>query len=159
MAAAVSSYLPNIYHQQSYLHSTLISSYAAQYIPNNYYKPKPQNHHQQQQQQQQQQQPRTPTPTKITENVDSNVQQLRTRREPRIRRQVILLPTPKPIYRQVRHRLPTPERQVIQRTIIKKANGEVIVQQQRYRKKIRSQSYAGATTTRARTSRTPQVTT
>ncbi|CAF2397377.1 unnamed protein product [Rotaria sp. Silwood2] len=150
MAAAVSSYSPNLYHQQSYLNSTLSSFYAAQFIPNNYYRPKSQK------QQEQQQKPRTPTPTKTTEKVDSNIQQLRPRREPRIRRQVIVLPTPEPIYRQVRHRLPTPERQVIQRTVIQKANGDVIVQQQRHRKNIRSHSLSGPIT-QIGTHRVPQV--
>ncbi|CAF0824076.1 unnamed protein product [Rotaria sp. Silwood1] len=137
MAAVVSSYPPNVYHQQSYFNSPLTSVYAAQFIRNNYYKPKPQK---------QQPKIRTPTPTKTPEYVDSNIQQLRPRREPRIRRQVILLPKPEPIYRQVRRRLPTPERPIIQRTIIQKANGDVVIEQQRHRKKIRSQSYSGATT-------------
>ncbi|CAF1312194.1 unnamed protein product [Adineta ricciae] len=52
------------------------------------------------------------------------------RRQPRIIRQVIKLPTPEPIYRQVRHRMPTPEREVIRRTVIKKANGDIVVRQQ-----------------------------
>ena len=83
------------------------------------------------------------------------MQQLRPRREPRIHRQVILLPTPEPIYRQVRHRLPTPERQTIQRTFIQKANGDVIVQQERHRKKGRSQSRS-KTTNQIRATRAQQ---
>jgi transposase len=145
MAAIVSPYPLNVYHQQSYFNSKLRSTYRPPYIPNNYYKPKPQKP---QKQQKQQQQPRTPTPTptKTTEPADSNVQQLRSRREPRIHRQVIILPTPEPIYRQVRHRLPTPERQVIQRTVIHKSNGDVVVQQERHRKRTRSQSRSKTTT-------------
>jgi hypothetical protein len=149
MAAVVSSYPPSAYHQQPYFNSKLTSFYATQYIRNNCYKPKLQK------QQKQKVQPRTPTPTITIEQMDSNVQQLRPRREPRIHRQVILLPTPEPIYRQVRHRLPTPERPVIQRTVIQKANGEVIVQQERHRKKMRSQSRSKATT-QARSPRTRQ---
>jgi len=145
MAAVVSSYPPNAYHQQSYLNSKLISFYGPQYIPNIYYKPKPQKQ-QKQKKQQQQHESRTPTPTKTTEHDDSNVKQLHPRRAPRIHRQVILLPTPEPIYRQVRHRLPTPERKVIQRTVIHKSNGDVIVQQKRHAKKIRSQSQSKTTT-------------
>jgi hypothetical protein len=145
-AAVVSSYPSNLYHQPSYLNSNLIAYYVAQYLRNQYYKSKPQK---------QQTQPRTPTPTKTTEPIDSTVQQLRPRREPRIHRQVILLPTPEPIYRQVRHRLPTPERQVIQRTVIQKANGDVIVQQERQRKKTRSQSRS-KTTPQTRSPRSPQ---
>ena len=155
MAAIVSSYLPNVYHQQSYLNSKLISFYGPQYIPNNYYKPKPQK--QQKQKKQQQQESRAPTPTKTIEHGDSNVQQLRPRRAPRIHRQVILLPTPEPIYRQVRHRLPTPERKVIRRTVIQKSNGDVIVQQERHAKKIRDHSRS-KTTTQARSPHTRQVT-
>jgi hypothetical protein len=146
MAAVVSSYPTNLYHQPSYINTNLTAYYVAQYLQSKYYKPKPQK---------QQTQPRTPTPTKTIEPVDSTVQQLRPRREPRIRRQVIVLPTPEPIYRQVRHRLPTPERQVIQRTVIQKANGEVIVQQERHRKKTRSQSQS-KTNIQARSPRTPQ---
>jgi len=149
MAAVVSSHPPTLYHQQSHLNSKLTSFYMPQYIPKNSYKPKPQK-------QQQEQQPRTPTPTKTTEHVDSNVQQLRQRREPRIHRQVILLPTPDPIYRQVRHRLPTPEQKVIQRTIIQKANGDVIVQHERHKKKIKSKNQS-KTTTQARSTRTGQI--
>lgn len=72
--------------------------------------------------------------------MDSNVQSLRPRRAPRIHREVIVLPTPEPIYRQVRHRLPTPERRTIQRTVIQKSNGDTIVQQERHRKKKKSKS-------------------
>jgi len=81
---------------------------------------------------------------------------LRPRRAPRIYRQVIRLPTPEPTYRQVRHRLPTPERQVIQRTVIQKANGEVVVHQQRPSPKARSQSRAEPRT-QTRSSRSRQV--
>ncbi|CAM2700051.1 unnamed protein product [Rotaria socialis] len=140
MAAVVSSYPQHVYHQQAYFNSKLSPFYSAQYIPSNFYKPKLQKSHKQQPK------PRTPTPTKSIENIDSNLQQLRPRREPRIRRQVILLPTPEPIYRQVRHRLPTPERQVIQRTVIQKANGEVHIRHQRHRKSVRSHSQSEAAT-------------
>jgi hypothetical protein len=136
MAAILTSYPPNVYQQQSYLNSALKSFYGIQFSRNNYYKPNLQK----QQQKQQRKQPQTLTPTKTSERIDSNVQQLRPRREPRIHRQVIVLPTPDPIYRQVRHRLPTPERQIIRRTVIQKANGEIIVQQERHRKKARSLS-------------------
>jgi len=152
MAAVVSSYPPTLYHQQSYLNSKLISFYGSQYIPNNYYKPKPQK-----QQQKQQQESRTPTPTKTIEHGDSNAHKFRPRRAPRIHRQVILLPTPDPVYRQVRHRLPTPERKVIRRTVIHKSNGDVVVQQERHTKKIRSHSRS-KTTTQARSTHTRQVT-
>lgn len=144
MSAAVSSHLPNAYHQQSYLNSKATSFYRTQYIPNSFYNLKTQK---------QQQKSRATTPTRTAEYVDSNVQQLRPRREPRIHRQVILLPTPEPIYRQVRHRLPTPERKVIQRTVIQKSNGDVIVQQERHNKKSRSQSRS-RNTTQARLPRT-----
>jgi len=157
MAAVVSSYQPTLYHQQSYLNSKLISFYGSQYIPNNYYKPKPPKQQKQQQKQQQQQESRTPTPTKTIEHGDSNVQKLRPRRAPRIHRQVILLPTPDPVYRQVRHRLPTPERKVIRRTVIHKSNGDVVVQQERNTKKIRGQSRS-KTTTKARSPHKRQVT-
>jgi len=90
------------------------------------------------------------------EYIDSGEKPLRPRREPRIYRQVIVLPTPEPIYRQVRHRLPTPERQVIQRTVIQKANGDVVVQQQRPTTKTRSQSRAEHKT-QTRSSRSRQV--
>ncbi|UJR21476.1 hypothetical protein I4U23_024560 [Adineta vaga] len=70
-----------------------------------------------------------PSQERTVEYVDADPSIFR-RRQPRIIRQVIKLPTPEPIYRQVRHRLPTPEREVIQRTIIKKANGDVVVRQQ-----------------------------
>ncbi|CAF0722757.1 unnamed protein product [Adineta ricciae] len=66
---------------------------------------------------------------KIVEYVDAVPGTFR-RRQPRIIRQVIKLPTPEPIYRQVRHRMPTPEREVIRRTVIKKANGDIVVRQQ-----------------------------
>jgi hypothetical protein len=69
---------------------------------------------------------------------------------------VIVLPTPEPIYRQVRHRLPTPERQVIQRTVIQKSNGDVIVQQERSRTKPRSQSRSDPRT-QTRSSRSRQI--
>lgn len=146
MSAAVSSYPPNAYHQQSYHNSKLGGFYRTQYIPKSYYNSKTQK------QQQQQQRPRTPTPTTPTEQIESNRSQLRPRREPRIHRQVIVLPTPEPIYRQVRHRLPTPERKVIQRTVIHKPNGDIVVQQERHNKKSRSQSRS-KNTTQTRSSR------
>jgi hypothetical protein len=129
MAAVISSYVPNIYHQ--HLNSLFTLFYGTQYISNNNHKTKRQN---------QRLRSRTTTPSKAVEHVDNRVKQLPVRRQPRIHRQVILLPTPEPIYRQVRHRLPTPERQVIHRTFYQKANGDVVVEQERHRKKARSQS-------------------
>ena len=142
MATVISSYSPHIYHQSSYLNTTMPLFYNVQPLPNNYYQPTPVRQ-------------RTASPIQTTEYKDSNAQLLRPRREPRVHRQVILLPTPEPIYRQVRHRLPTPERQVIQRTVIQKANGNVVVQQERHRKKARSQSRT-ATSRQTRSSRTRQ---
>ncbi len=118
----ISSYPPYMYPQQGYNYPGLPSVYSSQPVRKNYYIP------------QQQQQ------TTMVQYADSSAQRLRPRREPRIYRQVILLPTPEPVYRQVRKRLPTPERQVIQRTVIKKSNGDVVVQQQRPTTKPRSQS-------------------
>ena len=149
MAAIVSSYPSNVHHQQ-YLNLRLPSFYGAPYVPQKLYKSKPQK------QSKRQWQPRTPTPTKTTEHVESKAQPLPSRREPRIHRQVIVLPTPEPIYRQVRHRLPTPERKVIQRTIIQKSNGDVIVEQQRHTRKARSQSRS-KTTSQARSPRAQQA--
>ena len=159
MAAVVTSYPTNLYHQQPFFNLRITSLYGNPYVPHNFYKPKPQKS------QKRQWQPRTPTPpmpskpptpTKTTENVDTNTSPIHRRREPRIRRQVIILPTPEPIYRQVRHRLPTPERKVIQRTIIQKGNGDIIVQQQRHTKKARSQSRSNANA-QARSPRTQQA--
>lgn len=151
MATTVSSYAPHIYHQSPYLNTTMPLFYNVQPLPNNYYQPSPVR--------QRAASPiTTTTTTTTTEYKDSNAQPLRPRREPRVHRQVILLPTPEPIYRQVRHRLPTPERQVIQRTVIQKANGNVVVQQERHRKKTRSQSRT-ATSRQTRSSRARQPTT
>ena len=137
MAAAVGSYPSHAYHRPTYSNSTLPLFYHVQPVSNGYHQAPPHNH----------QQKTTPL-TQIGDYVDSISPPLLRRREPRIRRQVIMLPTPEPIYRQVRHRLPTPERGVIQRTVVQKANGDVIVQQERHRKKNRSHSRA------ARSSRT-----
>jgi hypothetical protein len=52
--------------------------------------------------------------------------------------------------------MPTPERQVIQRTIIQKANGDVVVQQQRPTPKTRSHSRQESHT-QARPTRSRQV--
>ena len=130
MAAAVSSYQANAYHQSSYPRS-----YTSQY--HHYHHHHHHHHHSQHQPtaHNRQSQRRTVTPIRTVELIDSNVESLRPRREPRIHRQVIVLPTPEPIYRQVRHRLPTPERGTIQRTVIQKSNGDVIVQQERHRHK------------------------
>ena len=128
MAAVVGPYLPNVYHQQSCFFRALTPVPIAQIISNDYYRPE----------QQQRLQPSMLTRT--IEPVDSNVVQLHPRRAPRIRREVIVLPTPEPIYRQIRHRLPTPERQIIQRTVIKKSNGDVIIQRQRRRENKRSRA-------------------
>ena len=137
----INSYFPHAYHQPSF--------YPAQSIPSPYYASPPM-----QQPQPQQQQYKTP----MTSYVGSTLQNLPPRRQPRIIRQVIMLPTPAPIYRQVRHRLPTPERQVIQRTVVQKANGDVIVEQQRpvYQPRTQSRSEAG---TKTRSSRSRQVNT
>jgi hypothetical protein len=160
MATAVSSYLPYMYHQQQYYYPTLpsISSppppvYNNYYTPpqpqspvyNNYYAP-PQPQPQPQKQKQ-----------KITvQYVEPSKESMPPRREPRVYRQVIRLPTPEPVYRQVRHRMPTPEREHINRTIIKKANGDVVVQQQRSATKPRTQSRS-ETTKQPRQSRSRQI--
>ena len=142
MATIASSYSPYMYHQQPYYYPTISSVSSAPYVASNYYAP---------------QQPQ-PQPQQIpsVQYVDSSVQSLRPRRAPRIYREVIRLPTPEPIYRQVRHRMVTPERQVIQRTVIQKANGNVIVQQQRPSTKTRHQSRFEPRT-QARSSRSRQV--
>jgi hypothetical protein len=148
MATMISSYPPYMYHQQSYNYHQQAYNYPI--LPSVYSQPPIQNNYYVPQQQQQQQQ------TKTVEYVNSEAPLLRPRREPRVYRQVIVLPTPEPIYRQVRHRLPTPDRQVIQRTVIQKANGDVIVQQQRPTKKPRSQSRLESKT-QSRPSRSRQV--
>jgi hypothetical protein len=156
MATVVSSYLPYMYHQQPYYYPTLPSVSSPPFAPNNYYSPPPPPQQQQYQQRQpQQQQPQQQQTTKV-QYVDSNSEYIHPRREPRIYRQVILLPTPEPVYRQVRHRMPTPERQVIKRTITQKANGTVVVQQQRPTTKPRSQSRVDSNT-QTRSSRSRQV--
>ncbi|CAF2406065.1 unnamed protein product [Rotaria sp. Silwood2] len=129
MATAISSFTPFTFNQQSYYYPTLPSTFSLPPFSNNFYFP------QQQQIQPQQQQQTIPT-----QYVDSGIQSLRPRRQPRIYREVIVLPTPEPTYRQVRYRLPTPERQVIQRTVIQRGNGEVVVREERPRTKPRSQS-------------------
>ncbi|CAF2061363.1 unnamed protein product [Rotaria magnacalcarata] len=149
MATVISSYTPYMYHQQPYYYPTLPSVYSTQTDANNYYYPMQQPRVQPQQQQQQRQ------PTKV-QYVDSGLQSLLPRRQPRIYREVIVLPTPEPIYRQVRRRLPTPERQVIQRTIVQKGNGDVIVREQRPKPKVRSHSRSEHTT-QSRSSRSRQV--
>jgi len=147
MATMISSYPTHMYHHHMYNYPILPSIYSQQPVQNNYYIP------QQQQPPQQQQQKRQITSVQY---VDSATPSSRPRREPRIYRQVIVLPTPEPIYRQVRHRLPTPDRQVIQRTIIQKANGDVVVQQQRPKTKTRSHSRTEYKT-QTRSSRSRQV--
>lgn len=141
MAAAVSSYPANAYHQSSYPHSNISSFYTSQYHHHHHHR---HHHHHHQHNQptvhKRQTQRRISTPTRTVELIDSNVESLRPRREPRIHRQVIVLPTPEPIYRQVRHRLPTPERGIIERTVIQKSNGDVIVQQGRHRQKKRNKT-------------------
>lgn len=79
------------------------------------------------------------------------------RRKPRVYRQVIVLPTPEPIFRQVRHRLPTPEREVIQRTIIQSANGEKIIEQRRPGKRPARAQSRSEQPTQQRTPRSRQV--
>jgi hypothetical protein len=139
MATLVSSHSPNKYHQQQpYFNSTLSSFYGSKPHHNNYYQPKSQK------------------PIVTIEYIDSDVQPSRPRRQPRIHRQVILLPTPDPIYRQVRHRLPTPERPVIQRTTIQKGNRAIVVEQQRHREKTSSKNRS-ETTTQTRSPRTRQI--
>ncbi|CAF3455821.1 unnamed protein product [Rotaria socialis] len=158
MATVISSYTPYMYHQQPYYYPTLPSVYPTQTGGNNHYYPMqtgPNNLYYPMQQQQQPQQQQQRQPTKV-EYVDSELQSLRPRRQPRIYRQVIVLPTPEPIYRQVRHRLPTPERQVIQRTIVQKGNGDVIVREQRPKPKVRSHSRSEHNT-QSRSSRSRQV--
>ena len=148
MATLVNSYPTQLYHQQLYNYPTLPSLYSLQPPQNNYYVPPPP-------QQQQQQQPQ-PKQTSTVQYIDSSAPIVRPRRQPRVYREVIVLPTPEPIYRQVRHRLPTPDRQVIQRTIIQKSNGDVIVQQERSRTKPRSQSRSDPRT-QTRPSRARQI--
>lgn len=131
MAAAVGSYPSHAYYRPTYSNSTLPLFYHHVHSHSNRYhhQAAPQEHHQ------------TTTPLiQSSEYIDSISPPLRRRREPRIRRQVIMLPTPEPIYRQVRHRLPTPERGLVKRTVIQKANGDFVVQQERHRKKTRSHS-------------------
>jgi len=137
-----------MYHQQLYNYPLLPSVYSFQPVQNNYYAPPPPPPPPPKQQKQQQ--------TTTVQYVDSSAQVIRPRREPRVYRQVIVLPTPEPIYRQVRHRLPTPDRQVIQRTIIKKANGDVVVQQERSKPKPRSYSRSEPKT-QTRSSRSRQI--
>lgn len=137
MAAIINSYPGNVYHQSSYLQSHMSPFYANQYLQQHHHHHHHRHHHHQHQPtiRKRPTQHRTSTPIRTIEPMDSNIQSLRPRRAPRIHREVIVLPTPEPIYRQVRHRLPTPERRVIQRTVIQKSNGDTIVQQERYRKK------------------------
>ena len=123
MATMTSTHPSQMYYQQFYNYSRFPSVYPSQPIQNTYY---------------------TPTPTQPKTSVQyvdsSTVAGIRPRRQPRVYREVIVLPTPEPIYRQVRHRLPTPDREVIRRTVIQKANGDVVVQQDRTKTKPRSQS-------------------
>lgn len=121
MATMMSSYPSYVYNQQPYHFPT---AYSQQPVQNNYYAP----------QQQQQQQ------TTSSQYVDSSASLMRPRRQPRIYREVIVLPTPEPIYRQVVRRLPTPDRETIQRTVIQKANGDVIVRQQQPKTRSHSRS-------------------
>lgn len=113
------------YPQQYYNYSTLPSVYSLASAQNNSYT-----------------MPVIQTPVQYVDQATADL--IRPRRQPRVYREVIYLPTPEPVYRQVRRRLPTPERQVIQRTIIQKANGDVIVQQQNPTTSKRSQSRSEA---------------
>ena len=127
MALVFNPYLTNIYHQPLF--------YPVQQMPTSYYSPQ------------------QVSPVSTVQYVDSSFESLRPRRKPRVHRQVIVLPTPAPIYRQVRHRLPTPERKVIQRTIVQKSNGDVLVRQEPPKsvRRSRAQSYSDTkpqTTTR-----------
>ena len=149
MAAVMSPYLPHAYHHQSALSNTNApifykgpSTTGTTYRPVRSQKAQPK--------------PKT-TAVPAADKVEVSSPPSRSRREPRIHRQVIRLPTPEPIYRQVRHRLPTPERSVIQRTVIQKANGDVIIEQERHRKNVRSHSQT-VTTRTTRTSRTRKPT-
>lgn len=121
----IGTYPSPMYYPQGYNYPTFPSVYSSQPIQNNYYSPS------------------TPSNTSV-QYVDASSSSaaatIRPRRQPRVYREVIVLPTPEPIYRQVRHRLPTPDRQVIQRTIIQRANGDVIVRQDQTKSKPRSQS-------------------
>lgn len=153
MATVISAYPPQMYHQGSYHYPTLSSVYSLQQpFFSNYFIPK-QSPPQAQPQQQVQPQPQPPV---TRQYVDSEIQSLRPRRQPRVYREVIVLPTPEPIYRQVRHRLPTPERQVVQRTVYQKRNGEVLVREQRSKPKQRTQSRTELNT-QPRASRSRQV--
>lgn len=145
MAAVMSPYLPHAYHQSAFSTSNLPIFYTGPTTTtkNTYHQTRPQKI----------QSKSKPTPIQSVDKTETSSPPLRNRREPRIHRQVIRLPTPEPIYRQVRHRLPTPERSVIQRTVIQKANGDVIIEQERHRKNVRSHSQT-VTTRATRTSRT-----
>lgn len=127
----------NAYPQQYYNYPTLPSVYSLPPAQNNSYTL-----------------PTVQTPVQYVDAATAD--KIRPRRQPRVYREVIVLPTPEPVYRQVRHRLPTPERQVIQRTIIQKANGDVIVEQQKATPSKRSQSRVEAKPS-TRTSRPRQV--
>lgn len=150
MATVVSAYTPFMYHQQAYYYPTLPSVYPTQTYGNNftYYVSQPSQPVQQSQPAQQPQptyhqvQVKKQEPVKTTEYVDSSIQSLRPRRQPRVFREVIMLPTPEPVYRQIRHRLPTPERQVIHRTVFQKNNGDVVVREHQPKPKTRTQSRA-----------------
>lgn len=120
MATMIGTYPSSMYYPQGYNYPLYPSVYPSQPIQNNYYTPSPQ-------------------PNTTVQHVDASAT-VRPRRQPRVYREVIVLPTPEPIYRQVRHRMPTPDRQVIQRTIIQKSNGDVIVRQDQTKSKPRSQS-------------------
>ncbi|CAF1017900.1 unnamed protein product [Didymodactylos carnosus] len=66
---------------------------------------------------------------------------LTTRRQPRRYRQVIRLPDPEPIYRTIRRRMPTPERQIVNKTIYQKQNGDIVERVQAPRKKTKDNRF------------------
>lgn len=131
MAAVMGPYSPHAYHQSAFTNPVLPIYYNGSSNSNSTY-------HQVRSKRVSSKVKKPAAQT--SDQVQSSSPRLRSRREPRIHRQVIRLPTPEPIYRQVRHRLPTPERSVIQRTVIQKANGDVIIEQERHRKGVRSHS-------------------
>ncbi|CAF0925963.1 unnamed protein product [Rotaria sordida] len=137
MATAISSFTPFTFNQQSFFYPTLPSTYPVLSFLNNFNFPQQQQIQPQKEQIQIQPQQQQATPIHY---VDSGMRSLRPRRKPRIYREVIVLPTPEPTYRQVRYRLPTPERRVVERTVLQKRNGEVVVREQRPKTKARSHS-------------------
>lgn len=143
----INSYFPTMYHQQP---TVMAQPYAYPTVPTSYFNGF----------QTFQSVPSTDSSTVPYQEV--TLGNLPARRKPRVYRQVIVLPTPEPTYRQVRHRLPTPERKVIDRTIIHTAKGETIVRQQHQRSTGKSSGRSESrteTSTQNRSSRSRPVNT